>query len=103
MTEEKIPKSKPTQFIINGKTCSLYGLAFNLGYTIVTPILIFGIGGVFLDKKLDSFPLFVLIGFFLAMTSALTIVFMKMKEIMAGFKKPKDSKESEEKHHKTND
>lgn len=95
MTEEKNPKkSKPTQFIINGKTWSLYGLAFNLGYTIVTPILVFGIGGVLLDKKLDSFPLFVLIGFFLAMTSALAIVFMKMKEIMAGFKKEKDSKDN---------
>ena len=84
---------KPNQFVINGKTCSFYGLALNLGYMIVIPILIFGIGGVLLDKKLDSFPIFVLVGFFLAMTSALTIVFVKMKEIMAGIKKdyPKQS------------
>ncbi len=64
-------------------TWSAYSLALNLGYMIVTPILIFGVGGVYLDKKLDSFPIFILIGFFFAMTSALFVVYMKTKDIIS--------------------
>lgn len=65
------------------KTWSAYGLALSLGYMIITPILIFGIGGVLLDKYLNSFPIFILIGFFLAMTASLTIVYIKTKDIIA--------------------
>jgi F0F1-type ATP synthase assembly protein I len=64
------------------KTWSAYSLALSLGYMIVTPILLFGVGGVLLDKYLDSFPIFVLIGFFLAMTSSLTIVYLKTKDLI---------------------
>lgn len=64
------------------KVWSAYSLALNLGYMIVTPILLFGVGGVLLDKYLDSFPIFVLVGFFLALTSSLTIVYIKTKDII---------------------
>lgn len=64
-------------------TWSAYSLALSLGYMIVIPILIFGVGGVLLDKKLDSFPIFILIGFFFAMTSALLIVYIKTKDIIS--------------------
>lgn len=75
------------------KVWSAYSLALNLGYMIVIPILIFGVGGVLLDKYLNSFPIFVLIGFFLAMTSSLLIVYMKTKEIISkGLIKPKMQK-----------
>ena len=69
---------KPTD-----KTWSAYSLALNLGYMIVTPIIIFGVGGALLDKHLDSFPILTIIGFFIAMTSSLTIVYMKTKDIIA--------------------
>ena len=64
------------------KVWSAYSLALSLGYMIVIPILIFGIGGVMLDKYLNSFPIFVLLGFFLSMTASLTIVYVKTKDII---------------------
>ena len=65
------------------KVWSAYELALNLGFMIVIPVLIFGIGGVLLDKKLNSFPIFVLVGFVLSMTSGLMIVYVKTKDIIA--------------------
>lgn len=66
------------------KQWSPYSLALNIGYMIVTPILVFGIGGVFLDKYLNVFPIFTFIGFFLAMTSGLVIVYKKSKDMIEG-------------------
>lgn len=59
-----------------------YGLALNLGYMIVIPILVFGIGGVFLDKYLNTFPIFIFVGFVLAVTASMLIVYVKMKDII---------------------
>jgi len=64
------------------KTWSAYQLAMNLGFMIVTPILVFGVGGVILDRKFTSFPLFTFIGFLLAMTSGLLVVYLKTKDII---------------------
>lgn len=74
------------------KVWSAYSLAVSLGYMIITPILVFGVGGVLLDKYLNSFPIFVLIGFLLAMTSSLTIVYVKTKDIIAHGIPPKGKK-----------
>lgn len=64
------------------KEWSAYNMALNIGFLIITPILIFGIGGVFLDKYFQAFPIFTMIGFFLAMTSGLLIVWRKSKEMI---------------------
>jgi F0F1-type ATP synthase assembly protein I len=64
------------------KVWTAYGLALSLGYMIVTPILIFGVGGVLLDKYLNSYPIFIFLGFLLAMTSAMGIVWVKMKDMV---------------------
>jgi F0F1-type ATP synthase assembly protein I len=66
------------------KQWSPYSLALNIGYMIVTPILVFGIGGVLLDRYLSVFPIFTFIGFFLAMTSGLVIVYKKSKDMIEG-------------------
>jgi F0F1-type ATP synthase assembly protein I len=67
---------------MKNKQFSPYSLALNIGYMIVTPILVFGIGGVLLDKYFQLFPIFTFIGFFLAMTSGLTIVYKKSKDMI---------------------
>jgi len=69
------------------KVWSAYELALNLGFMIVTPVVIFGVGGVLLDKWLNSYPIFIFIGFILAMTSGLLIVYIKTKDIITGKKK----------------
>lgn len=68
---------------MKNKNFSPYSLALNIGYMIVTPILVFGIGGVFLDKYLQTFPIFTFIGFLLAMSSGLLIVYKKSKDMIA--------------------
>ncbi|MBT3865302.1 AtpZ/AtpI family protein [Candidatus Peregrinibacteria bacterium] len=74
--------SKPIDNKDNQKMWSAYQLALNLGFMIVIPIILFGVGGVLLDKYLDSFPIFVFIGFVLAMTSGLTVVYVKTKDLV---------------------
>ncbi|OGJ42374.1 hypothetical protein A3B60_02550 [Candidatus Peregrinibacteria bacterium RIFCSPLOWO2_01_FULL_39_12] len=69
---------------VDGKVWSAYGLALTLGYMIIVPILIFGVGGVLLDKWLNTFPIFIFVGFVLAMTSGLIVVYRKTKDIIAG-------------------
>lgn len=73
----------------DAKMWSAYGLALNLGFMIVTPILVFGGGGVLLDKYFNSFPIFIFIGFILSMVAALGIVYMKTKDIVIMGKPPK--------------
>ncbi|MBI2634775.1 AtpZ/AtpI family protein [Candidatus Peregrinibacteria bacterium] len=67
------------------KVWSAYELALSLGYMIIIPILIFGIGGVMLDKWLDSFPIFVVVGALLAVVSSLFIVYRKTKDILKNY------------------
>lgn len=73
----------------SGKVWSAYGLALTLGYMIIVPILIFGVGGVLLDKWLNTFPIFIFVGFILAMTSGLIIVYKKTKDIIGQYKPKK--------------
>lgn len=42
------------------------GLAWQLGYTIVIPLLIFALGGRYLDQRFDSAPLLFLVGIVLS-------------------------------------
>jgi len=66
------------------KVWSAYSLALNLGYMIALPIVLLGVGGVMADKHFNSFPLFVIIGFILAMTASLLTVYVKTKDIISG-------------------
>ena len=82
--EKKISEKKEMEKkAAEKKQWTAYGLALNLGYMVALPVVFFGVAGVLLDKHFDSFPLFVMIGFFLAMTSALITVYVKTKDIIA--------------------
>lgn len=78
---------------------SAYSLALNIGFMIIIPILIFGIGGVLLDKYLDTFPIFVLVGFFLAMASGLLIVYKKSKDIIESLSKTEKQSQNYKSNH----
>jgi len=41
---------------------SVFSLAMELGYIIAIPIVLFALGGRFLDKKINSSPWFLLLG-----------------------------------------
>lgn len=61
---------------------SALALAWELGYTIAIPIVIFAIGGRFLDKKLGSSPIFLLLGILLALVVSGIGVYRKTIKIL---------------------
>ena len=62
----------------NFEKFQLFGLAMQLGFNLVVPLMLGVGGGVWLDKKFSTSPLFVLIGTFGGMILA---GFMFYKEI----------------------
>jgi F0F1-type ATP synthase assembly protein I len=79
------------------KVWNAYSLALTLGYMVALPVVILGVGGVLLDKHFNSFPLFVIIGFILAMTVSLTTVYVKTKDIISmGTLKTKSRKDNKD-------
>ena len=45
----------------------IVAFAWGLGYRLALPIVFFALGGRLVDKKLDTAPIFLLIGIFFAM------------------------------------
>lgn len=74
MNEEK--KSKPDS------SWSTLGLAWQLGYTIAVPLVVFALAGRYLDKKLGTTPWLLLAGIILAIASTTWLVYKKTKEII---------------------
>lgn len=56
-------------------------LAWNLGYIIALPAVLFGFGGAFLDKEFSTSPLFLLLGFIIAITLSTVGVYRIIKQI----------------------
>ncbi|MEI8230183.1 MAG: AtpZ/AtpI family protein [Candidatus Peregrinibacteria bacterium] len=57
-------------------------LAWNLGYIIALPVVVFGFGGALADKKLGTSPLFIIAGFVLAALLTGVGVYRRVKEIV---------------------
>jgi len=62
---------------------SALSMAWELGYTIALPIIIFAIGGRLLDKKLESSPWFLLAGIGVALMISGTAVYYKTVKIIS--------------------
>ena len=57
-------------------------LAWNLGFIIAIPVVVFGFGGAYLDKHFGTTPIFVITGFALAIVLTVIGVYRKVKEIL---------------------
>ncbi len=57
-------------------------LAWDLGYIIAIPAFLFGFGGAYLDRQAGTSPLFLLLGFAVALTLSFLGVKRKVKEIL---------------------
>ena len=66
----------------NASAWSALSLAWELGYTIAVPIVVFALVGRVLDKKLDSSPWLLLIGIFLSILASSWLVYFKMIKII---------------------
>jgi F0F1-type ATP synthase assembly protein I len=57
-------------------------LAWNLGYIIALPAVLFGFGGAYADKHFGTSPWLILMGFTLAILISGIGVYRKVKEIL---------------------
>lgn len=63
------------------------GLVFQLGLMIAIPVFIFGLGGAYLDRHLDTSPYLVLAGFGLAALISTVSVRAKVRVIINEYKR----------------
>jgi F0F1-type ATP synthase assembly protein I len=57
-------------------------LAWDLGYVIAIPAVLFGFGGAYLDKLYGTSPLWIITGFVIAMALSGYGLYRKLKEIL---------------------
>lgn len=75
MKEKREDKNKHDDF-------KPYSFAFELGYIITIPIVVFGLVGRFLDKKFESSPILLLLGIFIAMIISSIGIYKKVITII---------------------
>ncbi len=63
---------------------SALGFAWQLGYSITVPLIVFALAGRLLDKKLGTSPWLLLFGLLLAIITSSYIVYKKTIEVMKG-------------------
>ena len=81
----------------NSGSFSAIGLAFNLGYLIVIPLVALAIGGRLLDKKLDSSPVLFLVGVVVSISISSFMVYSKTKQVMADIERATPTKKENNK------
>jgi len=82
MNDASLPPKAPEKSLGSSLFLSLR-LAWNLGYIIAIPVVVLGFGGAYLDRYMQTSPLFILIGFVLAAVLSAVGVYRKVKEILA--------------------
>lgn len=65
----------------NTSVWQLLNLAWELGYTIALPIVILGLGGAWLDKKIGTSPAFLLAGILLSLVLSGIGVYRRIKNL----------------------
>lgn len=73
---------------------SAVGFAWELGYSITIPLVVFTLGGRLLDKRLETAPWLLLAGLFFSIIVTFYIVYGKLMEIIRSEEenKPEDKK-----------
>lgn len=76
-------------------TWSALSLAWQLGYSIAVPLVVFALLGRFADRKLETSPWFLLAGIILSLVVSTIMVYRKTISILGDFsnKKEDDNKE----------
>lgn len=72
--DEKTKSQSSTWFALS--------LAWQLGYTIAIPVVVFALLGRFLDKKLDTSPLLLLVGIFASIAVSSVGIYRKTIAIL---------------------
>lgn len=83
--DEKVKQQSSTWFAL--------ALVWQLGYTIAIPVVVFALLGRFLDKRLDTSPLLLLIGIFASITVSSIGVYRKTIKILNETVKKEEDKD----------
>lgn len=77
-----MPGKKP---IKNTSSFSALSLAWELGYLITIPLIVFALSGRWLDKHFNTSPIFLLIGLFFSLLITSIFVYQKTIKMTAEF------------------
>lgn len=72
----EIQPEKPKKDLSKSELASI---AFQLGFIIAIPVVVFGFAGKWLDRKAGTYPLLTLIGIFAAILSTSVWIYRKFK------------------------
>jgi len=72
---ENLPEKQKTTANRRG----LISIAFQLGFIIALPIVVLGLGGKWLDRRMETAPLFTLAGILFAIVSTSVWIYRKFK------------------------
>lgn len=61
---------------------SVLSLAWELGYMVTVPLVLFALGGRILDKRMDSSPWMLLLGILLSITITSFLVYKKTIKVI---------------------
>jgi F0F1-type ATP synthase assembly protein I len=73
---------------VDRNTLRVIALASQLGVSMVVPLVVFVLGGIFLDKKVGTSPLFLLIGVLCGFIGAGYAVYDTVKQLPTGRRPP---------------
>jgi F0F1-type ATP synthase assembly protein I len=76
--EQKPEENKEKDGVLSKS--DLIAFAFDLGFAIVIPLVIFALGGRFLDKKFETSPLFLIIGLLISIVFTGISIYKKTKK-----------------------
>lgn len=82
MMNDKVKKSEAAESVKKTTFWMMLGFAWQLGYVIALPIVIFGFGGAYADKYLGTSPLFILTGIVVAITITSVGLYYKIKKMI---------------------
>lgn len=101
--DEQIQDTSPGDSTLLG-----LGFAWELGYTIAVPAILFGVAGGYADKYVGTSPLFLLLGIVLAFVTSAMSVTKKVRLILSKIpktlpKKPEEGHEQVKEQHDFHD
>ncbi|MFA6160700.1 MAG: AtpZ/AtpI family protein [Patescibacteria group bacterium] len=92
--EPNQPK-KDTTKAVDKNSMSLgqaFSLAWELGYLMAIPLVLFALGGRLLDKYLNTSPTFLMFGIVISIIASSILVALKATKIISGITKGTDDK-----------
>jgi len=80
--EQKKDEKVPQKGGVPTTRAELIAFAFDVGLAIAVPLVIFALGGRFIDREYGTTPLFLIIGLLLSLVSTGIIIWKKTKTFL---------------------